>query len=70
MFVRIHHAGHFFPLSQRQLGVQCFRAEINFHRRQFRLRLFGQNVVNRLRRGGGFGFFAAGQQDNAEQQRQ
>ena len=65
-----HHAGHYLLTGQRQFCVQNFRTQINLHRRQFRLRLFGQHVVNGPRRDDRFGvdnrllisFFATGQQ--------
>ena len=65
-----HHAGHLLFFREREFGVQSFRAEINFHRRQFRLRLRGQRIFRGRRRGGGFSFFAAGQKCRQQEQRE
>jgi len=56
-----HHAGCSLLVVERHLGVQLFRAEINFHRPQFRLRLFGQEIVNGWRRRNFAGLFATRQ---------
>ncbi len=64
-----HHAGLLLDGSQRQFGIQSFRAKVNLHRRQFRLRLLGQLVVQRGRRGAGFSFFTTGEQRGRQQQR-
>ena len=45
-----HHASHFLLLGQCKLGIQLFDPEIDFYGRQFRLRLFGQQIVNGRRR--------------------
>ena len=42
----IHHASHLFLRSQGKFGIELLRAEIDFHRAQFRLRLLGQHVVD------------------------
>jgi len=64
-----HHAGHSLLVIERQLGVQLFRAQIDFHCRQFRLCLFGQQIVKGRRRRHVGGFLATRPERRGQQQR-
>ena len=63
-----HHAGAFLPRGERQFRVQHLRAEINFHGRQFWLRMGGKQVVNGRRRRNVGGLLAARPERRSQQQ--